>query len=114
MYKFENYCNKYGFTPDDAKTEFRRILNSNIFKTLHLETYTLDPYMLLLRTVEKNVSVAIENDRAIICKRDKYKTSIANIILDSVTNCIIKKYNDIQYEFVFSIHNICYKMLAII
>ena len=112
MEKFENYCKKYGFVSDDTKIEFKRIINHNRFKTLHIETYTLEPYMLLLRTIEKNVSIAIKDGRIIIRKMDKYNTGIADILFDRITDCIIKKYNDIQYEIIFAVHNIYYKLFV--
>ena len=114
MDKFENYCEKYGFVSDDTKIEFKRILNHNRFKTLHIEAYTLNPYMLLLRAIEKNISVGIEDGRIIIRKKDKYNTSIVDILFDRIANCIIKKYNDMQYEIIFAIHNIYYKLLIVI
>ena len=113
MDKFVNYCEKYNFISDDNKIELQRILNRNMFKILHIETYTLNPYMLLLRANEKNVASVIENGEIFIHKKDKYKTSIANIILDKITNCIVKRCNDMQYEIVFAIHNIYYKLLVV-
>ena len=111
MENFENYCKKYGFVSDDTKIEFKHILNHNRFKTLRIEAYTLDPYMLLLRTIERNVSIVIEDGRIIIRKMDKYNTSIADILFDRIADCIIKKYNDTQYEIIFAVHNIYYKLL---
>lgn len=114
MNKLENYCEKYGFIYDNTKTDFKNIINHNVFKTLCIETYTLNPYMLLLRTIEKNVLAEIKDGRIMIRKRDKHKTSIADIVFDQIANCIVKKYNDIQYEIVFVIHNIYYKLLVVI
>lgn len=114
MDKFENYCEKYGFVADNAKDEFKQIINHNRFKMLRIDIYMINPYMLFLRGIEKNVSVAFENGRVIIRKKDKNNTSIVDILFDKISNCIIKKYSDMQYEMIFTIHNIYYKLLVVI
>lgn len=114
MDKFENYCENYGFVPDDTKIEFKRILSRNKFKTIHIDTYTLDSDMLFLRNIANNVATIIEDGRLIICKKDKWNTQIVNISLDCITNCIVKVWNDVQYEILFVVHNVYYKVLVIV
>ena len=114
MDKLDAFCEKYGFVMDNEKVEFKRIFSNNRFKTLHMDMYSLDPYMLFMRSIENNVTVIFENDRIIICKKDRHKTHIMNILFECVDNCIIKKYSDSQYEIIFAINNVSYKMLVVI
>ena len=114
MDKLETFCEKYGFITDDKKAGFKCIFSNNSFKTLHMDMYTLDPYMLFMRSIENNPMVAIENDRIIIRKKDKYKTHIMDILFDHIDNCIIKEYSNVQYEIIFAIHNVYCKLLIII
>lgn len=114
MNKFQTYCEKYGFVSDKTKVEFERIISNHNFKTLHIEIYSDNPYMLFLRSIEKNVMVTLEDNRVIVRKNDKHKTTITDILFDSIDGCIVKQYSDSHYEIIFTIHNLCYKLLVII
>lgn len=112
--RFETYCDKYGFTLDKDLSELNRIICKKNFKKLHIDTYLEDPYTLLLRTIESNVVISLEKDRIIIRKNDRNKTTVTNISLESIDNCITKRYDNTRYEIIFTVHNICYKIFVII
>jgi hypothetical protein len=111
MEKFEAFCKKYGFALDSNKIHIDRIFNNNNLKTLHVDMYTEEPYMLLLRVEKNNVKSVIENGRLVF--RDK-RITVADILYDRIENCIMKQYNDSKYEFIFTVNNVCYKMFVVI
>jgi hypothetical protein len=105
MTEFENDCNR---------EIFGKIFgNSKKIKEIHIDTYVDKPFMLLARMDEKNVMVFTGN-RITIHKNDRYKTIILNILLEEISDCMFKKYTDNQYEILFNVRNICYKILVII
>jgi hypothetical protein len=112
MNKFETYCDKYGFVTDKTIAIFKRIFGNNKFKTFHIEAYSLNPYMLFSRIVEKNVVVVIKDGRFIVQKKDRYNTNIVDIRLEYIDDCIVKQHNDLLYEIIFAIYNTYYKLLV--
>lgn len=114
MNKFKTFCDKYGFVEDVDKIQLNHIFSKKCFKTLHVDLYFDSPHMLLSRIIEKNVLVSFKDGRIVIKKKDRHNTSIIDILVDNIEHCIIKQYNDSQYEVVFTIHNIWYKFLVII
>lgn len=113
MGKLETLCENYGFVMDNEKVEFKRIFNNNNFKSLHMDMYSLNPYMLFMRSMEKNLMVTIENNRVIIRKKDRYKTHIMDVPIEQIDRCIIKEYNNMQYEIILAIKDVYYKMLIV-
>ena len=111
MNKFETYCNKYSFVADKTKATFSRIFGDNKFKTFHIEAYSINPYILFSRIVEKNVNTVINDGRFTAQKNDKYNTNIVDIPLEYIDDCIIKQHNDLLYEIIFAIYNTYYKIL---
>lgn len=115
MNKFQIFCDKFDFTKDDTRTEFMNVFRKKHFKTLHIDIYMKNPYMLLLRTSAKNVSAEIKDGRIILSEKcSDYKTTVSDIILEKIKNCAIKKYNESQLELIFTVDNICYKLFVII
>lgn len=112
MDKFKKYCDKYNFIADETLTEFKSIFNNNKLKELSIDIYT-NTDELLLRTYEKNVCVSLDNSSIIIYKNNNDKINIANFLLKSIDNCIVKLYNDNQFEIIISIHNLNYRLFII-
>ena len=107
MDKHEIFCNRYGFVADPDKDELIHLFNNGKFKMVHIETYLDNPYTLLSRVLGKNVFSKIENKRIIIYKKHgSLITTISNIPIESIDSCVIKQYNDVQYEIIFTVCNI--------
>ena len=56
----------------------------------------------------------IHMDIYIFYKNDRKHTFLFNVLQNEITECMFKKYSEAQYEFVFRIHSITYKLLVII
>lgn len=82
-------------------------------KGVVVEVYTNAPYRLLLRAVENNVRIKLEDGRFIICKADEHGTSIANILASDVDNCKTKVYNSSQFDVIIRIQDLCYRIRII-
>ena len=81
-------------------------------KELHIDTYINEPYMLLSRVVDKNISHSLQGDRIVLRKKDD--TVIMNIPLDDVENYTTREFADSHYQVLFNIHNVQYKVLAVV
>lgn len=101
----------YGFITDKDKSEFNCIFRNKKFKKMRIDTYYDKPYMLFSRTIEDDVESTFKDDRIILSKKDK--TTIVNILLGSIEKCMAKHYNDSRHEFVFKVHNMNYRILAV-
>lgn len=106
-----NRFEKYGFVMDEDGAEFKSVFKNNKFKKMHIDTYSDKPYMLFSRTIESDVEATFEDDRVILRKKDK--TTILNILLTSIGKCMMKRYGNSHREFVFTVHNLNYKILAV-
>lgn len=104
---------KNDFVKDNDKELFNQIFNNKKIKEIHIDTYMDSPYVLFARIIEKNLLISNENNRMIIRKNDRYKTVIVNIFFDEIEDCRIKQYTDNQYEILFGVRNIYYKILVI-
>lgn len=89
------------------------LLCSDKLKTVHIDTYSISPYMLFARTVEKDVKIILENGRFIIKRNDKYNTTVMNIVISNVENFVVQKYGEHNKELLFNIHNIHFKIFAV-
>lgn len=86
--------------------------NNKKIKELHMDTYINEPYMLLSRVVDKNVSHSLQGDRIVLRKKDD--TVLMNIPIDSIENYIAREFADSHYQVLFNIHNVQYKVLAVV
>lgn len=87
-------------------------INNKKIKELHMDTYINEPYMLLSRVVDKNISHSLQGDRIILRKKDN--TVLMNIPLDSIENYTAMEFADSHYQVLFNIHNVQYKVLAVV
>ena len=81
-------------------------------KELHLDTYINEPYMLLSRVIDKNVSHSLKDNRVVLRKKDD--TVIMNIPIDEIEGCAIKEFSNSHYQVLFNLYNIQYKVLAVV
>lgn len=103
---------KYGFSNGD-KTELKRVLEDKIeFESVSIDTYIARPYTFILRSSEKNVTASLEDNRVIIRRNDRFKTTISNFSFDSVCDVQFKLTEDFRCSIFFTIANICYNIIA--
>lgn len=70
---------------------------------------SLAPFMLLLRTTDKNVLVENNKERLILKRNDKYNTYIMNILYSEINECYVKSVGR-SIELVINVQNIYYKI----
>lgn len=102
----------YGFSEDKDRICLNEVFENNIFSSAHIDVFVNDEYMLLSRNAEKNVTSKIEDGRMMLAKKDD--TVIVDILLSNIDSCMVKRYGDVLYEFVFKVHNVFYKSLVAI
>lgn len=105
---------KHGFTEDtDKKILLGFFTDNKKFKEANITIDITKPYMQLLRSTGKNVSVKIDTiqDTRLILKRgDRFKTVILNILIDEISNCMFKDYGNGLQEFIFEICGVEYSL----
>lgn len=111
--RFDFYCDNYGFVRDKDLSELNGIIGRRVFERLHIDTYLEKPYALLLRSIENSAVASIVKDRIVIHKNDRSNTSILNIPIVSIDNCLTKWYGDSKCEVMFTVHNITYKIFIV-
>lgn len=85
---------------------------NNKIKELHMDTYINEPYMLLSRVIDKNASYSLQDNRVILRKKDN--TVLMNIPLDNIQNYTAREFADSHYQVLFNIHNVQYKVVAVV
>ena len=106
-------CEKYNFKFDGNMSEFNRIFNNDRID-VRIDTYMDEPYIMIARIIENGVSPLIENGRFVLRKADRKKTVLINLPLEAIEDCVTKMYAESHYQVLFKIHNVCYKILAIL
>lgn len=87
-------------------------VKNNKIKELHMDTYINEPYMLLSRVIDKNVSHSLQDNRIVLRKKDN--TVLMNIPLDAIQNYTAREFADSHYQVLFNVHNIQYRVLAVV
>lgn len=114
----ENTLNRYGLIKDEKNLMFKKVFKNNaILKEVHIDIYSknplvssFDPFMLLLRNIEKKVVITNKDDRLIIKKNiDNYETYLMSVLFSKITECYCKT-SDYYSEFILNIQNIYYKI----
>lgn len=108
--KIDSYCQNYGFTKDKNMVQLSHALSSMKPSGIEVDIYSCGTYMLLLRASERNPVVKLTKSQLTVCKENN--TSIANILLEEIDNCISKWYNGTHLEMLMSICGLCYQMLV--
>lgn len=110
MVNLDLYCKKYGFTKDKDMVYLNRCLTNEILKTISIDLYTSNPYMLLSRTVKENVRAVIDNGKFAIY--DDNEMVFINLLKEGIDDCAIKVYDDSRLIVILSIHNLCYRIFV--
>lgn len=109
---------KLGFEKDKNNYKLKEIFKDNEeLKEIYIEiypdnplSYSSSPFMLLLRTIEKNIIVVNADNRLILKKKiDGHDMCIVNVLFSEITRC----YYNIRYnysEFILNIQNIYYRI----
>lgn len=87
-------------------------VKNNKIKELHMDTYINEPYMLLSRVIDKNVSHLLQDDRVVLRRKDS--TVLMNVPLNDIQNYTAREFADSHYQVLFNVHNVQYKVVAII
>lgn len=111
---------KFELIRDENNFQLNKVFKNNLkLKEIHIDIYpenplvaSYEPFMLLLRTIEKNVSVSNDDDRLIFMRDDGYPTYFINILFSKITECYYKYFDD-SYEFILSIQNIWYRITVL-
>lgn len=115
----ENTLIKFGFVREENDFRLKEMIkNKNKLKEVRIDTYSENPlisskpFMLLLRTSEKNVSISIEGDRLIFKKDDQYETHFMNVLISKITECF-SKISEGYSEFILNVQNTYYRIMII-
>lgn len=108
----EEKLKKYGFTSDREMILFDQVFRSRMFKSVSVDVYRDNPYMLYSRMRVLNVIPYLSDGRLVIKKKAKEDTTLLNIVVDRIENCMCKNYNGIGYEFVFKFGDTYCKVLV--
>lgn len=108
----------FGFIKDENNLKLKELLKKNIkLKELHVDVYpdnplsAASPFMLLLRTDERNVMVESDDSRVVLKRDDKYNTYIANVLFSRITECFLK-ISEACSEFIVKIQNTYYRIIV--
>ena len=112
---------KFGLNKDINNLKLKEVFKNNIkLKEIHIDLYpenplvtSKSPFMLLLRTIEKNAIVSNNEDRIILKRNDSCNTFFVNMLLSEVSECYYKNDFNNYYEFIIKIQNIYYRIIVI-
>ena len=112
----EDILMKYGFVAEEDYSRIIEIIkNTTRLKEVHIDTYPDNPlvssssHMLLLRTVEKNTRILVEDNRLVFRKGDVYGTLFVNVLISKIKECFSKITEDYS-EYILNIQNIYYRI----
>lgn len=111
---------KFGLTKDNNNSKLKEIFKNNSkLKEVHIDIYpdnpliaSSEPFMLLLRTIENNVTTLIDEDRFIFQRNDGHGTYFINVLFSKITECYYKSYEGF-FEFILNIQNIYYRITVL-
>lgn len=112
-----NFLLNHGFQEDTNKKVLSELFTSHKkFKEVNISVSLIEPFMLLARSKEKNVSVEVNciQDNRLILKRkrsrEKFDTVIMNVLLDEINGCLVKDYGNGLLGFEFEVRNFSYSL----
>lgn len=108
---------KFGLAKDENNLKLKEVFKDNIkLKEIHIDCYPENPlvtssapFMLLLRTIEKKVTVSNDGDRLVLVKNDRFNTYFMNVPFTEITECYYK-ISDNCFESILNIQNIWYRI----
>lgn len=116
----EKTLKKFGLIKDENNFQLKEIFKNNLrLKEVHIDTYIENPlvsssapFMLLLRTIEKNVTISNNDERLVLVRDDGYDTYFMNILFPEIKECY---YRDtyVSSEFILNIQNIWYRITVL-
>lgn len=109
---------KFGLTKDVHNLKLKEVFKNNTkLKEIHIDVYPENPlitssapFMLLLRTIEKNAIVSNDESSLILKRNDEYKTYFMNVLLSEINECYYKTNGWSYSEFIINIQNIYYRI----
>lgn len=109
-----NFLINHGFQEDtDKKVLSKLFTNNKKFKEVNISVNLTEPFMLLARSKEKNVTVevnSVQENRLILKKGGRCNTVLMNILLDEIHNCLVKDYGNGLFEFEFEVRDFRYSL----
>ena len=110
---------KFGFTKDEHNFMLKEVFKNGLkLNEIHIDVYPENPlisssapFMLLLRTIEKNATVSNDGVRLVLMRDDKHKTYFMNVLFSEVAECYCKIAYDYS-EFILNIQNIWYRIIV--
>lgn len=109
---------KFGFINDENGLKLKEMFKNNIkLKEIHIDIFpenplitSSNPFMLLLRTIEKNIIVRNDSNRLILEKVvNGVMVHYINVLFSEITMCFYKDSGD-YFEFILNIQNTYYKI----
>lgn len=115
----EDILAKFGLVKDENNFQLKEVFKNNSrLKEIHIDIYpenplvsSSSPFMLLSRTIEKNVMISNDEDRLILMRNDKFGTYFMNVLFSEIKGCYKDTYH--SYEFVLNIQNIWYRITVL-
>lgn len=110
-----NFLINHGFTEDsDKKVLSRLFTNNKKFKEVNISVNLTEPFMLLVRSKEKNITVevnSVQENRLILKKNSgRCSTVIMNVLLNEINDCLVKDYGNGLFEFEFKVRDFRYSL----
>ena len=110
---------KFGLIKDENNFQLKEVLKNNLkLKEIHIDIYPENPlvsstksFMLMLRTIEKNVAVLNDENRLILARNDGHETYFMNVLFSEIKECYCKDTYD-SSEFILNIQNIWYRIIV--
>lgn len=111
---------KFGLVRDEDNFQLKEIFKNNFqLKEVHIGMYlenplvsSSTPFMLLLRTIEKNVTVSNDEERLVLIRDDGYGTYFMNVLFSEIKECYYKD-TYVSSEFILNIQNIWYRITVL-
>ena len=108
---------KFGLVKDENNVQLKETFENNLkLKEIHIDVYpenpltsSSTPFMLLLRTIEKNATVSNNEDRLVLMRNDGCETYFMNVLFSEIKECYYKDIYD-SFEFILNIQNIWYRI----
>lgn len=113
----EKTLKKFGLIKDENNFQLKEVFENNLkLKEIHIDIYPENPlvsssapFMLLLRTIEKNATVSNDEERLVLIKDDGFGTYFLNVLFSKINECYYKNIG-IGSEFILNIQNIWYRI----
>lgn len=109
-----------GFIKDEGNLRFKKVFaNNKKLKEMYIDIYpdnplkTSNPFKLLIRTIENDVTISNDKNRLVLRKNDRFKTYIMNILLSDIKECFVEAVDKHYFGFIINVQNIYYKITVL-